>query len=164
MAMTVGFSPAASAGSHPQDRVTVVNYDFASLAQYNQKWSNIYGPLDGGHPECVEGAVTVSDVPFKPGTDFSVYDHLKYMAVSNQVFPAPPDGSVSFSVDIKASTPGAVAGHVVHGSFGPPGSFGTPTAGKPYASPVLEAQQAAVVLNMNDFCSGQLFDWFMSSH
>ena len=164
MAVTLAVDPIASAGGRPRDRTTVVDYNAESLAQYHQKWTNMYGPLDGAAESVSRGAFTVSDVPFKPGTDFSVFDHLKYMAVSNQVFPAPSDGTVTFGVDITASTPGAVAGHVVHGAFGPPGSFGTNPLAKPYAAPTLEGQQAAVVLNMIDFCSGQLFDWFVSSH
>jgi hypothetical protein len=111
------------------------------------------------------GAFTVSDVPFKPGTDFSVFDHLKYIAISNQAFPAPAHGTVTFSVTIAAKTPGAVAGHVVHGQYGPPGSYDPAnTAAAPYSAHLLEGQQAGVVLNMVDFCTGQLFDWFISSH
>ncbi len=69
------------------------------------------------------GAVTLSDVPFKPGTDFSVFDHLKYIGISTQTFTVPKVGTVTFEVDIAASTPGATAGHVVHGVYGPPGSW-----------------------------------------
>ena len=158
-------SPArASSGSH-RPTVTSVTYDSATLTEYNQKWSNIYGPLDGAAESVANGAFTVSDVPFKPGTDFSVFDHLKYMAVSNQAFAAPANGAVTFSVDIAASTPGAVAGHVVHGQYGPPGSYDPAnTTAQPYSAHTLEGQQAGVVLNMIDFCSGQLFDWFVSSH
>ncbi|MGY0004391.1 DUF6081 family protein [Micromonospora sp. I033] len=154
-------SPAAAAA--PGSRPSVVRYDSADLAEYERKWSNIYGPLDGATRTVDGGVLTVSDVPFKTGVDYSVYDHLKYMAVSNRTFPVPRQGSVEFSVDITARTPGATGGHVVHGRYGPPGSaaVGDPTA-RPYASAVLEGQQAAVVLNMIDFCTGQLFDWFVS--
>ncbi|SCL47846.1 DUF6081 family protein [Micromonospora chersina] len=153
-------SPATAA---PGSRPSVVRYDSADLAEYERKWSNIYGPLDGATRSLDGGVLTVSDVPFKTGVDYSVYDHLKYMAVSNRTFPAPRQGSVEFSVDITARTPGATGGHVVHGRYGPPGSatLADPTA-RLYASPVLEGQQAAVVLNMIDFCTGQLFDWFVS--
>jgi hypothetical protein len=142
-----------------------VHYDSSSLAEYQQKWSNIFGPLDNATTSVNNDVFNVSDVPFKTGVDFSVYDHLKYMAVSNQKFAVPQTGTLAFSVDIKANTPGAVAGHVVHGQYGPPGSYDPAnTAAKPYASPTLEGQQAAVVLNMIDLCSGQLFDWFLSSN
>lgn len=162
VATTVG--PATPAEALAAPTISVVDYNSATLAQYNQKWTNIYGPLDGAAETVSDDGITVNDVPFKPGTDYSVFDHLKYMAVSNRVFPAPSQGSVTFSVDISASTPGAVAGHVVHGQYGPPGSFGTDPQAKPYSAAVLEGQQAAVVLNMVDFCSGQLFDWFISRH
>ena len=46
------------------------------------------------------GAVTLSDVPFKPGTDFSVFDHLKYIGISAQTFTVPKVGTVTFEVDI----------------------------------------------------------------
>lgn len=54
---------------------------------------------------------------------------------------------------------------MVHGQYGPPGSYdpADPTA-RPYASEVLEGQQAAAVLNMIDFCTAQLFDWFVSGN
>nr|WP_239542593.1 DUF6081 family protein [Micromonospora terminaliae] len=85
------------------------------------------------------------------------------MAVSTRTFPVPRQGSVEFAVDITARTPGATGGHVVHGRYGPPGSAAVAgPAARPYAGPVLEGQQAAVVLNMIDFCTGQLFDWFVS--
>lgn len=158
---------ASAAPPRPTDAelpVTVVHYDSRDLAEYQQKWSNIYGPLDGAARDVDHGVVHVTDVPFKTGVDFSVYDHLKYMAVSNQTFPAPRSGSIEFAVDIEASTPGAVPGHIVHGQYGPPGSYDpTDSAAVPYRGSVLQGQQAAVVLNMIDFCSGQLFDWFLSS-
>ena len=158
-----GAAPAGTNGAAPLS-ISIVDYNSTSLAQYHQKWTNLYGPLDGAAESLSKGAFTVSDVPFKPGTDYSVFDHLKYMAVSNQLFPVPAVGAVAFSVTIAASTPGAVAGHVVHGVYGPPGSAGTDLSAAPYRAAVLEGQQAAVVLNMIDFCSGQLFDWFISSH
>ncbi len=143
--------------------VSVVSYDSSSLQDYQSKWSNIYGPLDNATTSITNGTFNVSDVPFKTGTDYSVFDHLKYMAVSNQQFPAPANGTLTFSVDIAASTPGAVDGHLVHGQYGPPGSY-DPTKPDTYVEPVMEGQQAAVVLNMISFCTGQLFDWFVSSH
>jgi hypothetical protein len=156
--------PGASAARPPVIPTSVVHYDSSTLDEYHQKWSNIYGPLDGATESFDNGAFHVRDVPFKTGTDFSVFDHLKYMAVSNQTFDAPQRGSIAFSVDIKAETPGTAPGHVVHGQYGPPGSYDAGnTAARRYASMVLEGQQAGVVLNMIDYCSGQLFDWFVSS-
>ena len=153
-------------GAQASARVQTVDYNATSRAQYDAMWNYLYGPLDNA-TETVgrDGVFTTSDVPFKTGTDFSVYDHLKNMSVSDRTFPAPGNGTVTFSVDVKASTPGAVAGHVVHGQYGPPGSY-DPLNHKaiPYEQPTLEEQQAAVVFNMIDFCTGQLFDWFLSSH
>ncbi len=52
----------------------------------------------------------------------------------------------------------------MHGCYGPPGSY--PSVGAPCAQPwsavALEGQQAGVVLNMINFQTGQLFDWFVS--
>jgi Family of unknown function (DUF6081) len=154
-------APNAQGAATPPTRT--VNYDSATAAEYHQKWANPYGPLDGAQPVVSKGAVHISAVPFKPGTDFSVFDHLKYIAISTRAFPAPKQGTVEFSVNIKAATPGAAAGHVVHGVYGPPGSYGDSSL-TPYSQAVLEGQQAGVVLNMVDFCTGQLFDWFVSAN
>ena len=108
--------------------VAVVDYDSHDATQYAARWVNPYGPLDGVVPQVdASGAVTLSDVPFKPGTDFSVFDHLKYIGISTQTFTVPKVGTVTFEVDIAASTPGATAGHVVHGVYGPPGPGASPT-------------------------------------
>lgn len=143
---------------------TVMNYDATSLTQYQQMWTNLYGPLDNASVTVAPGGVTVNDATFKTGVDFSVFDHLKYMAVSNESFPVPADGSLAISADITAATPGVQPGHVVHGQYGPPGSYDPSNAqARPYSATVMEGQQAGVVLNAIDFCSGQLFDWFVSS-
>ncbi|SDJ10052.1 hypothetical protein SAMN05444157_1735 [Frankineae bacterium MT45] len=164
--VAAGLTAVPGSSADAASLIKLVSYDSTSLAQYNQKWSNIYGPLDNATQSVSNsGVFTVSDAPFKSGVDYSVFDHLKYLAVSNETFPVPKTGALTFSVDIKASTPGATAGHVVHGQYGPPGSFDPANlAAKPYQAAVLEGQQAAVVLNMIDFCSGQLFDWFVSSN
>ena len=154
--------------SRSQGRVTRTRYDSRGLEEYQSKWSNIYGPLEldaGGTLDVRNnGAVTASAVPFHVGADYSVFDHLKYIAVSNQSFDVPQDGSLMFSVNITASTPGTQAGRVIHGCYGAPGSyqqFGDPCA-QPWSAVALEGQQAGVVLNMINFASGQLFDWFIS--
>jgi hypothetical protein len=111
------------------------------------------------------GAFVISAAPFRTGADFSVFDHLKYIAISNQSFEVPDSGSLTFAVDIRAETPGtAPAGRLVHGCYGPPMSFaavGDPCA-QPYLATAIEGQQAGVVLNMVNFETGQLFDWFVS--
>src|SRR4029077_11333774 len=84
---------------------------------------------------------------------------LKYIAISNQSFPMPEHGSLTFSSDITALTPGTQNGRAVHGTYGPPGSYPN---GAPYSATVLQGQQAGAVMNMVDFTTGQLFDWFIS--
>ena len=146
---------------------TTVKYDAVSDAQYQQMWSNIYGPLElavGGTRTVSKDGATVSAVPFRVGADFSVFDHLKYIGISNQSFDVPESGSLEFSVDMTASTPGTQPGRVVHGCYGPPGSYaavGDP-CDRPYAATVRQGQQAGVVLNMVNFETGQLFDWFLA--
>lgn len=165
-ALVVLGPPEAGAVAPPGVPVAVVDYDSHTAAEYAGRWASPYGPLDGVVPQVApSGAVTLSDVPFKAGTDFSVFDHLKYIGVSTQTFAAPKVGSVTFEVDIAAHTPGAEAGHVVNGVYGPPGSWSLadPQA-RPYRATVLEGQQAGVVLNMIDFCTGQLFDWFVAGN
>ena len=34
----------------------------------------------------------IDDAPFRTSNDFSVYDHLKYIAISNESFPVPAIG------------------------------------------------------------------------
>lgn len=143
-------------------RTTVEVYDdFGtpgySLADYEQKWSSPYGLGEmalGDTRSFAKGSFKVSAVPFRTGADFSVFDHLKYIAISNKSFPVPSTGSLEISSTIKASTPGTQPGRVVHGEY--------VVSGAPYAEPTLEGQQAGVVMNVVDFSTGQLFDWFVS--
>lgn len=178
-AMTVGCSDAAaptaalevtSASLASTPTVGTINYDSKDLNEYLAKWANIYGPLEmgagGTRGQAPNGEFTVSAVPFHVGADYSVYDHLKYIAVSTQEFAVPAAGSLEFSVRIEARTPGTVAGRVVHGCYGAPFSYlavGAPCA-QPWSATALEGQQAGVVLNMINFATGQLFDWFVSDH
>jgi hypothetical protein len=60
---------------------------------------------------------------------------------------------VQLAVDIDADAPGTVPGPVVHGTYGPPGSYPN---GAPYAATVLEGQQAGSTLHIIDFVTGQL--------
>ncbi len=163
---------AAGVGSAASPNKTVVVYDDFSSGN-GAKWSNPYGPgetasPDANHFESFAGGVErVRAVPFRTALDFSVYDHLKYMEVSNSTFAVPAHGSVAFSADIAASTPGTIAGLVQQGIYGPSFTWADPSSppsAPNYSAPVLEGQQAGVVLNMVDFCTGQLFDWFLSSH
>lgn len=150
----------------PTPVATVVQYDAASMEEYGAKWSNPFGLGEMANADTrsvTDGAFSVSATPFTTAADFNVYDHLKYLAVSNESFPVPADGTLAFSVDITARTPGTIANKVVRGQYGPPGSY-DPLLPDTYAQPVMEGQQAGVVLNMLDFCTGQLFDWFVSDH
>jgi uncharacterized protein DUF6081 len=109
----------------------------------------------------------VRAVPFQTGYDYSVYDHLKYMEVSNATFPVPQSGSFGVSADMSAQTPGTIAGLTQQGIYGPSGTWtdpSNPPTTPDYSAKLLEGQQAGVVINLVDFCTGQLFDWFMSSH
>lgn len=160
-----------STGATPVDAsgTTKLKYDATSTQQYGEMWSNIYGPLElapgsNGTMSVSKKGTTVSAVPFDVGADFSVFDHLKYIAVSNQSFEVPEAGSLEISVDMTASTPGTEPGRVIHGCYGGPGSYaavGDPCV-QPYAEVAREGQQAGVVLNMINFETGQLFDWFLS--
>jgi Family of unknown function (DUF6081) len=140
-----------------------------TFADYQAKWSNIYGLLDAdpgnGNPATRSfgrDGFSIHDAPFRGSADFSVFDHLKYLAISNTQFAAPTaGGSVTFSSVISARTPGTQAGRVVHGRYGAPFSWDG-TGGPTYTSTVLEGQQAGAVMNMVSFKTGQLFDWFVS--
>jgi hypothetical protein len=156
------WAPTAVADKPPPTQKTTVEVydDFEagySLADYQQKWSNPYGLGEmalGDTRSFSRGAFKVSAVPFRTGADFSVFDHLKYIAISNKSFPVPASGSLEISSTIKASTPGTQPGRIVHGTY--------VESGAPYAEPTLEGQQAGVVMNVIDFSTGQLFDWFVS--
>ena len=164
----------AIAGFAASPNTTTVVYDDFSSGN-NAKWSNPYGPGEtaiGGvnHQETFpNGTENVRAVPFGTGFDFSVYDHLKYMEISNSVFAVPPRGSVEFSSDMTAQTPGTITPLVQHGVYGPSGTWSDPSQPPPsgyvpYQANVLQGQQAGVVMNMVDFCTGQLFDWFLAGN
>lgn len=147
----------------------VVKYDATSEAEYQQMWANIYGPLElaaGGTRSVTKFGTKVSAVPFHVGADYSVFDHLKYIGVSTQRFDVPQSGSLEFSVNITAQTPGTDDGHVVYGCYGNSYSYinvGDPCA-EPFQQVVRQGQQAGVVLNMINFETGQLFDWFIAEN
>ncbi|HKP18478.1 MAG TPA: DUF6081 family protein [Gaiellaceae bacterium] len=175
-AVAVTVAVVGGAGAASPKTTKVVYDDFSAtggytLSNYNAKWSNGFGlgdmgdfcadgsPAHGDTRTFTTGAFAIADAPFTCGADFSVFDHLKYIATSNVSFSVPTNGSLTFSVDIAAQTPGTELGHVVHGTYGPPGSY---PSGAPYAATVLEGQQAGAVLNMISLQTGQLFDWFVS--
>jgi hypothetical protein len=159
----VSHAGGATAGTTGRPTSTVVVYDSFSkpggytLADYAAKWSNPYGLGEMALADTrtfAGGRFKVSAAPFRTAFDFSVFDHLKYIAISNEAFAVPADGAVEVSSLIKASTPGTQPGRVVHGTY--------TATGAPYAEPTLEGQQAGAVMNVIDFATGQLFDWFVS--
>ena len=109
-ATSLPVSPLASSESQSRNQSanSVINYDSKDLTEYGGKWANIYGPLElaagGTRMQQKNGEFTISAIPFHVGADFSVFDHLKYIAVSTQSFPVPTTGSLEFSVRIEAST------------------------------------------------------------
>jgi hypothetical protein len=130
-----------------------------TLTDYLSKWSNSFGPGEMAINDTrsfADGKFSVSAVPFKTGFDFSVFDHLKYIAISNQSFPVPEKGSITFSSEITAETPGAVGDRVIEGTY--------TATNAPYSAIAKQGQQAGVVMNMVDFNTGQLFDWFVAGN
>ncbi len=128
------------------------------LADYNAKWFTLtLGEMAVEDTRRFDNrTLSISATPFRTGRDSSVFDHAKYTALSKQVFAVPEIGAITVSMDIAAETPGTVAGHVVHGTY--------VRSGAPYAATVLQGQQAAATLNMADFATGQVFDWFVSGN
>ena len=133
--------------------------DGYTIVDYSMKWANPFGLGEmasvGGDTRSFAGnKFSLSAVPFHTGLDYSVFDHLKYAAFSTQPFAVPLRGSLTFSSTIHAETPGTELGRVIQGTY--------IQSGLPYAQPAFEGQQAGAVMNMVDFGSGQLFDWFIS--
>ena len=87
------------------------------------------------------------------------------MEVSNDSFAVPSSGSVEFSSDMTALTPGTITPLTQLGIYGPSGTWtNAPPTTPDYQANVLQGQQAGVVMNMVDFCTGQLFDWFLAGN
>ena len=154
---------AAPAGAAPGPSATTTIYDSFSkaggytIADYEAKWVNPYGLGEMALADTRNFAMNrfnVAAAPYQTAFDYSVFDHLKYIAISRASFPVPADGAVQVSSTIKASTPGTEPGRVIHGTY--------VQSGAPYAEPTLEGQQAGAVMNVIDFATGQLFDWFVS--
>ena len=171
-AALVALAAASGVGIAAPSKTTAVTYDDFSSGS-NAKWITPYGPGetaagDANHRETFpNGTERVRAVPFQTGYDFSVFDHLKYLEVSSAAFPVPQSGSLEFAADIKADTPGTVVPLTQQGIYGPPGTWTdplSPLTPPDYSATVLQGQQAGVVLNMIDFCTGQLFDWFVAGN
>ena len=136
---------------------------------YQTRWNNGFGlgEMAVSDTRTFDGSsFSVSALPFQTAIDLSVFDHIKYLALSNQAFPVPAKGSVTFSATIDATVVGTQPeGRLIHGVHGPPGCAEVPAcagAAEPWAEVALEGQQAGATLHMIDFATGQLFDWFVS--
>jgi len=140
-----------------------------SLTDYAERWITPNGLGEMTHHDTRNfrgGCLSLGAVPFQTTSDVGVDDHLKYMAVSTHTFPVPVSGTLVLSSDIKASTPGTVPDLIQHGVYGPSGSWldpANPPTPPGYTARRLQGQQAALVMNVLDFCTGQLFDWFIAS-
>lgn len=140
-----------------------------SLTEYAKKWMtpNGLGEMQLEDTRRFDGGrFSLSAIPFRTTSDVGVDDHRKYLAVSTYSFPVPAKGTLVLSSDIRASTSGTIPDLVQQGVFGPSGTWTDPSAppSKPrYTAQLLQGQQAALVMNAIDFCTGQLFDWFVSS-
>jgi hypothetical protein len=154
-----------TAAVHPAsalETTAIIDYDSHSLDEYAAKWDTPMGlgemAVNGTRTVTEDGVVSLAAVPFQTGAD-AVFDHAKYFAVSHESFAMPQNGSLQFSVDIKAGTPGTQPRRVIHGSY-----TDTPDGARPYAASVIEGQQAALMLNMTNVEANQLFDWFVSGN
>lgn len=139
------------------------------LDDYLTNWNNGFGlgEMAIDDTRAFDGSTfSVSALPFQTAFDFSVFDHIKYLALSNRSFDVPAKGSITFSTTIDATVVGTEpGGRVIHGVFGPPGCADNPVCAEtaePWSAVALEGQQAGATLHMIDFATGQLFDWFVS--
>jgi hypothetical protein len=148
------------------DSFSGADYD---LVTYLSKWNNGFGPGEMAihDSRSFDGSsFSLSALPFVTAADSSVFDHIKYLALSNESFAVPTLGSVTFAASIDASTVGTTpSGRVIHGVYGPPGCADDvvrAASRAPWQGIAREGQQAAATLHMIDLGTGQLFDWFVS--
>jgi hypothetical protein len=140
-----------------------------SLTDYAKRWILPYGVGEMALNDTRDfsgGCLSLSALPFQTSSDVGVDDHLKYMAASSHTFPVPGSGTLVLSADVKVSTPGTVPELTQHGVYGPSGSWldpANPPTPPRFSARLLQAQQAALVMNVLDFCTGQVFDWFIAS-
>lgn len=163
-------------GAYDSDARTVTRIEYDSfdepgydLLTYGSKWGNPYGPgeMALADTRSFDGdRFHISALPFHTCADFSVFDHIKYLALSNEAFPVPAKGTITFSTVIDATTVGTNPdGRIIHGVYGGPGcadNADCSATATPWEALALEGQQAGATLHMIDFATGQLFDWFVS--
>jgi hypothetical protein len=109
--------------------VTRIVYDDFGRAAYGMddylaKWNNGFGPGEMAVEDTRSfdgSSFSVSALPFRTAADFSVFDHIKYLALSNTSFAVPEKGSITFSARIDATVVGtSPGGRVIHGIYGQP--------------------------------------------
>ena len=129
----------AAAAQHTQargnpNRTTTVVYDSFtgsasdaySIDDYFAKWQNGFGQGEMAVDDTRafdNDTFHVAAAQFQTAYDFGVFDHIKYLATSTQGFAVPAQGSVTFSAEISALTPGTEPGRVIHGCYGPSGQL-----------------------------------------
>jgi hypothetical protein len=157
----------ASGGAKParaREQTVEVYDDFSkpngeySIDDYLDRWisSDLIGfPFEQEALDTRErgfpGELQIEATPFRAKQDDTL-DHVKYLAQSTRAFPIPEHGSITFSADIEARTPGVDPERLI-----------CPSPGEDFpCKTVLEPQQAAATLNvLNIHETGQLFDWFV---
>jgi hypothetical protein len=145
--------------------VTDVYDDFTApdgtygLDEYHSRWlASDRVPGFAAEPEALRtrtrgfpGELHLEATPFRTARD-STLDHAKYFAQSTEFFDVPDHGSITFSADVEARTPGTDPDREI---------CPAPDEDDPCKT-VLEPQQAAAtfhVLNIHE--TGQLFGWFV---
>ena len=141
-----------TAGRPGVERIVYDSFDGDDYdsTDYLAKWNNGFGPgeMAVDDTRTFDGSsFSVSALPFQTAYDYSVFDHIKYLALSNRSFDVPEKGSITFATTIDATVVGTdPGGRVIHGVYGPPGCADTPAcaaAAPPWAATALEGQQAA---------------------
>lgn len=170
LALAGGLSSTAGSAGRSVTRIVYDSFDDPYTADdYEAKWNNAFGLGEMGLDDTRTydgGKFSASALPFRTAFDFSVFDHIKYLALSNRSFAVPTKGSVTFAATIDATVVGTYPeGRLIHGVYGPAGCADDPSCAAtaaPWSAVALEGQQAGATLHMIDFDTGQLFDWFVS--
>ncbi len=137
------------------------------LDDYNAKW---FYPFFGfvGEPTLPvsidAGRLNLDARPFTWSDDtVATFDHIKYLGVSNQEFDVPLNGSLMFSADIVAQTPGVLPGVEMRAR--------DRITGEGVRYNLVEGRQALTSLHMLNLLTsekfgetGQLFDWLISEN
>lgn len=134
-------------------------------SDYEDKWNLPYLQQEGGgiiyEEEAIDkrnfdgGQLHLEATPFETWADSTV-DHIKYFATSDRTFSIPDDGSIMFSSEIDAETPGTDTSRPI---------CPAEDEDEEECRTVLEGQQAAATLHMlNIHETGALFDWFVAEN